>query len=274
MTTSSTLAHPVRTLREHVTALEAAITLCLADPKPKAVHRLRTTTRRIEGQLAMLGVLSGVPNHQKPARKANRALRKLRRAAGNVRDIDVQIDLIGSVASEKPSRPLKQDSIKLRKILAKDREEFSQKLVRILHREQADLALTLESLFDTLEPAESLALAPTQLVALTQSWFKQNTPPAPKDDSENPDHLHDIRKVAKLARYIAENAPKRAKTPRRVAESFEKLQQSGGDWHDWLVLSEIARDELGTSSPLTETLMRRSHTALTSYRRHLGEMLG
>src|ERR1700750_895759 len=84
-TPSSASAHPIRTLREQITTLEGAIVLCLAQSKAKAVHQLRTTTRRIEGQFAMLELIPGVPKHDKPARKARRILKRLRRAAGGGR---------------------------------------------------------------------------------------------------------------------------------------------------------------------------------------------
>ncbi|HMF53663.1 MAG TPA: CHAD domain-containing protein [Edaphobacter sp.] len=269
MAVSTTSAYPIRTLREHVTALEAAITLCLAEPKAKSVHRLRTTTRRIEGQLAMLQLIPGIPKHDKLARRAKRTLKKLRRAAGDVRDIDVQIDLIASLVPEDADRHLQADARELGASLEEDREDHAKKLLKILGRKQADLALTLESLLETLQSVERIALTSTKLTALTQQWYRDNTPPEPRKGSGDPDHLHAIRKVAKLARYMAENGPKQAKMPRQLAESFESLQQSGGEWHDWLVLADLAEDRLGSSSPLTKILRRHSLLSLAAYRRHL-----
>jgi CHAD domain-containing protein len=266
---TSTTAHPIRTLREHVTALEAAMTLCLADPTPRPVHRLRTSTRRIEAQLILLEFLPGLPPHQKPARKGRRLLKKIRRAAGQVRDIDVQIDLIAAETPDDVPKLVRKNSRKLREALEEQRAEEAQNLIDILHRHQAKLALTLESLLTTIAPAEPLTLAPTQLSTLIQSWFTQNSPAEPTDDPDNPEHLHTIRKTAKLARYLAENAPKSARTPRKLARTFESIQQAGGDWHDWLILSTIARDELGKSSPLVESFTNKCHSALATYRRRL-----
>jgi CHAD domain-containing protein len=273
MTTSTTSAHPIRSLREQVTALEAAITICLADPKAKPVHRLRTTTRRIEGQFALLSTLPSLPDYHQQTQQAKRLLKKLRRAAGNVRDIDVQMGLIEAVAPGDASMPLKKEAGRLLRKLDTDRERSSQKLMKILDRRQSDLALVLESLLDELKPVENLSLSSTELASVSQGWFKDNLPAEPKAGPDDPDYLHSIRKLAKLARYIAENGPKRAKRPRRLAESFEKLQQSGGDWHDWLVLAEIARDALGEASPLTQAFDSRSRMALTTYHRHLHEMV-
>ena len=268
MTTS---AHPIRTLREHVTALEAAITLTLADPKPRAVHRLRTTTRRIEGQLAMLALLPDIPAHDKLARNSRRILKQLRRAAGKVRDLDVQLELIQGIKPERTSPAFERDSGQLRSELEAQREKAASKLAKKLHRRQTDATLQLESLLEALGSAEALALSPTQITALAHDWFASNAPPEPDHNPDDPDHLHTLRKNAKLARYIAENAPKAAKTPRRLAQSFESMQEAGGHWHDWLVLAAISSDRLGASSPLTHALTQRCRLALTVYRRHLRE---
>ena len=267
--TTSTVAHPVQTLREHVTALEAAITVCLADPKPKPVHKLRTVTRRIEAQLTLLSLLPGLPPHTKQAKKARKLLKALRRAAGNLRDLDVQQDLI----QEKTDQNTQKESNQLLKTLKHQRVQAEAELVHLLHKHQSRLALTLESLLETFEPAERLPLTATQLTTLTQKWFAQSLPNHPRHDvSDNPDALHTIRKSAKLARYIAENAPKSARRPRKLAAAFESLQQSGGNWHDWLVLSSLAHDHLGSSSALTQTFRRRCQTSLKTYQTHLSTL--
>ena len=272
MTASSTSAHPIRTLREYVTALEAAVTLCLADPKTKPVHRLRTMTRRIEAQLSLLDLLPGIPDHAKLARKTRRILKKLRRAAGEVRDLDVQMDLIASIADEKPTREITKDSDHLRSSLKEDRRELEKNLLHLLEQQKSDLAPLLEDLLDALKPAEELSLTSTRLTTIAKDWFGANVPSAREGEENDTDHLHTIRKIAKLTRYLAENAPNQAKAARKLAQSFEELQQSGGEWHDWLVLAEIAEKKLG-SSPLVTELSNRSAAALTAYKKHLHGML-
>ncbi len=269
---TSTFAHPIRTLREHVTALEAAITLCLADPAPKPVHRLRTSTRRIEAQLMLFELLPALPPHDKAARKARRLLKKLRRAAGQVRDLDVQSNLIAAEIPDDTPKSILNKSLQLRETLDSQRTAAAQHLIQILQKHQAKLALTVESLLTTLASAEPLTMAPTQLSTLIQSWFTQNMPADPAADPDDPEHLHAIRKTAKLARYLAENAPKSARTPRKLARTFEAIQQAGGDWHDWLILSTIARDQLGKSSPLTESFTNKCHSALNAYRKRLAAL--
>jgi CHAD domain-containing protein len=260
--TTSTAVRPIQTLREQITNLEAAITVCLAAPAPKQVHKLRTSTRRVEAQLTLLSLLPNLPPHQKPEKQARRRLKKLRRAAGAIRDLDVQIDLI----EEKTSASTKEFSDHLIEVLKQQRAQSEADLLRILKKHQSKLTKSLESLFETLEPAKSHIVPATRLTALVQDWFTQNIPSQALP--EDPDQLHAIRKTAKMARYIAETAPKSARTTRKLAASFESLQQSGGEWHDWLILSAIAHDKLGDSA-LTNAFRVHCQTAFTNYRNHL-----
>ena len=258
MASRPTPAHPVQTLREHVTALEAAITLALADPKKEPVHRLRTSTRRIEAQLELLTLLPSLPDHAKPAKKARKLLKKLRRAAGSVRDLDVQRDLLKQHAT---SAKLRKDAASLRRTLKHQRSAEAASLTKLLKAEQRKLAPALEHLLDALKPAQDLSLSPTELSGLTLNWYRHNTPAARPDS--DPDHLHTIRKSAKLARYIAESGAG------ELAATFESLQQAGGAWHDFLTLTEITSQHLGRKSPLAETFTRQCNTALNHYKEAL-----
>jgi CHAD domain-containing protein len=58
-------------------------------------------------------------------------------------------------------------------------------------------------------------------------------------------NLHDFRKGAKKARYVAELAAQGDSQAQQVSASLKKLQDEIGDWHDWLVLAEEARTALG-----------------------------
>jgi CHAD domain-containing protein len=257
--------HPVEILRKYVTDLEAAILLCLDNPTKKPVHRLRTMTRRIEAQLALLDLLHTPKIHTKDARQARRLLKKIRRAAGEVRDLDVQRDLITSHSSVKT----RKDSRKLSASLKQQRSDAATELQETLGKYQATLAETLEALLKTLDDGDPLSVSVSDLAKISSDWFAHNAP-AP---SEDPDSLHTIRKKAKIARYLAENSPREALLTQKIAEAFEAVQQSGGEWHDWLILAAIAHDELGESSPLATNFTRLCERSLASYRRHLSKDL-
>ncbi len=95
--TAST-AYPIQILQEHVTGLEAAISVCLAEPGHKPVHRLRTETRRVEALLLLLDLIPELPEHRREAAALTRALGKLRRVAGKVRDLDVHRRMLEALA--------------------------------------------------------------------------------------------------------------------------------------------------------------------------------
>jgi CHAD domain-containing protein len=251
-----TIAHPVRTLRELVTRLEAAITLTLAKPTAKSVHNLRTTIRRIEAQLELLSLLPNLPRHAKREKTACKLLAKLRRAAGRVRDLDAQRDLIESKS---------QEAYHLRSFLKHQRSKEADRLLDATYKYQPKLIRSLEDLLKAFSPAESLPISPSRIAELSLHWYTHNVPVT----TETPDQLHSIRKSAKLARYMAESATESAKPPLKLARTFESLQQSGGHWHDWLTLFNIADRELGTSSPLVRSFERNCENSLAAYRRHL-----
>lgn len=267
MAADATAACPIRTLREMVTALEAAITLTVGDAKPKSVHKLRTTTRRIEAQLELLALVPNLPEHAKPAKKAQKLLKKLRRQAGRVRDLDVQRKL----TQAQPPR-LEKDARHLRKMFKRQREDEVADLLDTLDKYQPKLTRALEDLLDALGPAEDLNVPASQLIQLTLHWYRHNVPVTPPQDA---DQLHAVRKSAKLARYMAESAspaqePAGSKaTTARLGRTFESLQQAGGDWHDWLTLSQIAENEFGSSSQLTRSFTSQCEESLAAYQHRL-----
>jgi CHAD domain-containing protein len=271
MAQSAQSAHPLQTLREATESLEAAILVCLDNPDKDGVHRLRTTTRRIQAQLELLTMLPNLPPHQKQSRKALRLLKKLRRAAGRVRDLDVQRDLIEKEAAGNNggSTPeLRKEADYLRRTLRHKRDEEAARLQQILNQHRADFPLVFERLLDCLAPASSLALTETRLTALIREWYAEHTPDstsAPQEIAQ----LHNIRKRAKIARYLAESAPESAASARRLAAHFEDLQQAGGKWHDWLLLAQLSLSELGKAAKLPQRFSVHADNSLRAFKRRL-----
>ena len=77
--------------------------------------------------------------------------------------------------------------------------------------------------------------------------------------------LHDMRKVAKQCRYMAESLPEGSPESKKLAQRFEYLQESGGTWHDWLSLECAAADVLGKKAPLTERYRNHRNAALAEF---------
>jgi CHAD domain-containing protein len=273
MARSAPSAHPLQTLTDNIKAFEAAILVCLSKPNKKAVHKLRTTTRRIEAQLELLGTLPNLPPHDKQAQRARRLLKKLRSAAGHVRDLDVQRALIADEAAGKnggprPTPEIRKEATRLRRKLKHERDKQAADLLQLLKKHRKKFPVVFEKLLDALEPAESLTLSQARLIAIVREWYAQHTPGSstPPDD---PDELHNIRKRAKLARYLAESAPESAASARRLAAHFESLQQAGGKWHDWLLLQKLSASKLGKSAKLPQRFSARADDSLRDFKRRL-----
>ena len=268
-------AHPAQLLREAVASLEASVLLSLARPGKIAVHRLRTSTRRVQAQLELLSMLPGLPPHELQVRKALRPLKQLRQAAGRVRDLDVQRDLIrnevsGSKAAPFPDPELRREARRLRRVLKRNGEEAADRLLRLLRKQHVRLPIVFGELLDALAPAGSIALNEVELIALARNCYRNRRLPClPDATPQEPAELHETRKRAKLARYLAESAPQTFLQARHLAARFEALQQAGGEWHDWLILAEVAAVELGDSAMLPQRFTAHANRALGEFQRLL-----
>ncbi len=256
-------ASPIAALREHATALEAAMELARAKPKKDPVHRLRTGARRIEAQLELLTLLSideprlaGFPSR---ARKFGKLLKNLRQVAGKVRDLDVQRALVKEAVAEGASKRESKDAKHLRSTLKHRRDREVKALLAELEAHARKLGPRLEDLLDALEPAASIQLPPRRLATLVRDWYTARA--ASADSTE--DGLHTRRKTAKLARYMLEDAHP------ALAGQFEELQELGGRWHDALQLQRLIRDLLGKHTALRETCRKREEDALREFRQRL-----
>ncbi len=248
---------PVQTLRTLATDLEAALTLVRSSPDLHSVHRLRTSTRRVEAQLTLLAVLPDLPDHGAASAKLNRLLRRLRRAAGAVRDLDVQRDLLHRyiASSEKKSHDAHRDALAasakdLRKLLKHRRIAAADDLLHLLKRKGPKLAIRLEELLHGLRDS-SPTLSPDAFKNLIEQWYRDRlaaelapspkptahpeasqppeatqhpeatqpppTQPAPGAAHLSADQLHTVRKLAKLARYLGESAAPDPQQPKAAS---------------------------------------------------------
>jgi CHAD domain-containing protein len=252
------MPRPVTVFLRQGLMLKAAIAACLKKPSPKRVHHLRSTTRRIEATLELLAVSADISRINKQSKPLRRSLRKLRRAAGAVRDADVQYDLLAAYNRTPDSKRLREDLTALRK-------NAERKLIQRLEREQNRIELRLHNLEASLSPAIDLDLSGAKLITVTQSWFAENIRGLdPRHDQD----LHALRKTSKTARYLAETGVDASKAAATLAARFEAAQKSLGEWHDHFLLLHVAHSRLPQNSETieqiqedTERLHQRADTA-------------
>ena len=265
-----TSATPVEQLRDNAKRLEAALSVGLAKPTPKAVHELRSSTRRVEAQIDLLGMVHGLPAWKAPAEKVLRRLAILRRKAGRVRDCDVQDKLLKDEEHELTAAPeappdLGKARDKLRKQIAKSRAQCERKLLAEIDRQLPKLARDTEELLAALKEGKDREFPAATLLA----EIERRLEPVLMARQGGEEHLHDLRKAAKRARYQCESLP--GPEAAAMARRFESLQDAGGSWHDLLDLATTCHGKFGAEHPLSRVIEHRRDEHLDNYLANLEE---
>jgi CHAD domain-containing protein len=306
-------------LRQLTAALRENLELCARDATVDAVHDIRTGTRRIEAMLdTILREHTAAQEPQKAtalqqaAQRWLRLLKKIRRAAAVVRDLDVHRRLLQKLvppekdapsssipdASPQDARESGPDSLQPPRADA----SAGGQAANLLHEQAGDLdawlkqarhhhaqplmksaskwAPRLEAQLAALEEAiqqnhlhgrirqPSAALTALEAFARLSSQMLQL-------DAGN---LHDFRKGAKKARYMAESGGEDPQAG-AVGKALKRLQDEIGDWHDWLVLAEEANAALGEhcselSALIEEQRDRHYALAMSITERMRGRLMG
>jgi CHAD domain-containing protein len=232
------MPQPVTVFLRQALMLKAAIAACLKKTSPKRDHGLRSTTRRIEATLQLLVLSADISGIDRQAKPLQRSLRKVRRAAGAVRDADVHSDLLGAYNHTPDSERLRED-------LAAVRKKAERKLIKRLEQEQKKIERRLTNLETILSPALNLDLSGAKLITVTRSWFAENIRGL---DPQHDQDLHTLRKASKTARYLAQTGTDSSKAAAGLAARYEAAQKSLGEWHDHFLLLHEAHSRLPPNS--------------------------
>jgi CHAD domain-containing protein len=252
-------------------------------PKVEAVHHLRTGTRRVEATLETLAREAGARGLDQATEGARqrwlRQLKKVRRAAGTVRDLDVHRELLAEnflpaadtapdSASAQSAEATTSGTANSGQLTPVSNNEMTEQ-ARALHSWLKDRrSVAAEALCGTLgDHATRLLEAEQQFmtaIAKRRSILRRAHRPAarlaledylrlmdamPLLDKEN---LHDFRKSAKKARYVAESDDK-DEAAQALAKAIKRVQDTIGDWHDWVVVAEEAHEALGKNGAALQT---------------------
>jgi CHAD domain-containing protein len=238
------MPQPVTVFLRQGLMLKAAIAACLKKPSPARVHHLRSTTRRIEATLQLLVLSADISGIEKQAKPLQRSLRKVRRAAGAVRDADVHYDLLAPYNRAPDAKRLRENLTALRK-------KAERKLIKRLEHDQKRIERRLHTLEANLSPALDLDLSGAKLITLTRSWFAEAVRGL---DPHHDQDLHALRKVSKTARYLAETGVDASKAVATLATRYEAAQKSLGEWHDHFLLLHEAHTHLPPNSETIEQI--------------------
>ena len=219
-------------IRKTFTELGHALQCAAVDPRKKTVHHLRTNTRRLESFIQ-----NCLPRDAE--KKLQRKLKKLRQLAGEVRDVDVLTNLVADMQSVESARGRAFVTAKLDLMRAENEKVLLEQLSpRLLEKLNGMLKVCERNLLASVakgsERHDPLDTALQQYVDLTRRL-----------EPLGRHNLHEFRKACKQVRYLAELGA--ADTDKEKAvEQLTKIQDSVGDWHDLLILDDIARRRIET----------------------------
>ena len=192
------------------------------------VHSFRTTTRRLETLLEHL-----LPERDRNQKKLLKMLNRIRRQAGKVRDLDVQLAALRSLKVPQEPRRKTQLMHRLIELRAKREKKLRKLLTKNAIRELRKRLKrgAKEVLPETSREALTVARAMLNEVVRTAGPISEEV-------------LHRYRTIVKRARYAAEFAPKSAEATEFINQ-LKRMQDAVGNWHDWLLLTQAAAKRLG-----------------------------
>ena len=279
------MRHEIEDIRRLAATLRENLMKCAQDTGVDPVHDTRTGTRRLQATLESL--VRELPEGdaglamREAAAGTMQTLRKIRRAAAPVRDLDVHRKLVSKLAKRAVdpapanetkgdaetdeqqavgtaigSRPdaLETEQAGLRASgvehqaddldawLKHRRNEAAQELQAQAKRLEAKLDRRLRELDAALRGQGGRRMRKKSPARVALDSFACLASEMQLLDAAN---LHDFRKGAKKARYVAELAVNGDAEAANVGGTLKKLQDEIGDWHDWLVLADEAHAALG-----------------------------
>jgi CHAD domain-containing protein len=184
-----------------------------------------------------------------------RLLKKIRRTAGPVRDLDVQRKLLKKLVpgmeteESQGARGNRRDDARENVTVRQARElddalrDERQELAVPVKKNAAKWAVRLDACFAAYAAAQRLDVRWRRRDAVRSALdaFARLSSQMRHLDAGN---LHDFRKGAKQARYMAEAGGDDERAG-MVGNALKKLQDAIGDWHDRLMLDEEAYRVLG-----------------------------
>ena len=214
------------------------------DPPAEEVHQLRTQARRMEAMAAAL-----MFDRDGEARHMLKTITALRRAAGEVRDMDVLIanalDLSGGdeegclerlvdhlrTMREESAGELHETIAERRKAARHDLKRYSRLVEKIVEEGKQDRSRVRapSRRADTSPPVDTAAAA-LDFVSELRRWPRLHA-----------DNIHPFRVKVKALRYVIEFADG---ADEQFVIALDEVKDRIGEWHDWHELRGIARKVL------------------------------
>jgi CHAD domain-containing protein len=197
-------------------------------PEAEHVHKFRTYSRRVETFLENLGLEQSGND-----KKLSKLLGRLRKKAGKIRDLDVQIAALDNLKISSHQGHKAQ----LIREMHRERESRQKKLAKSLDKENvAELRRRLRR--TSAEAQILLTIDPLAMAKLLLAELEKDRAPLTEK------RMHQYRLLGKRVRYLAEFAGQNAEAMQFIKE-MKRMQDVIGDWHDWLELTARAEESFG-----------------------------
>jgi CHAD domain-containing protein len=208
--------------------LERDLDRLSAQPEANRVHRFRTGVRRLQTLLEEL-----CPARDRNQKRLLKLLTRIRKKAGKVRDLDVQLAALRSLKFPQEPRRKTQLVHQLIELRGQREKKLNKALTREAVREIHKRLKRARKDFHPEVNRDPLAVARQILEPIAQA-----------DGLPTEELVHQYRLLGKRARYTAEFASKSPESAQFIAQ-IERVQDALGDWHDWLTLTQSAAKRLG-----------------------------
>jgi CHAD domain-containing protein len=228
----ATCIYGAKVIQRHLAALSAEVAGVRTAEDIESVHRMRVASRRMRTALALF---SGCFNKQ-DYKEINRDVRKVTRALGEARDLDVQLEVVEGAFSELSDPKFQPGLKRLQFRLTQRRAEVQQHVNTAMDKMTADqLIPRLDALAEALlAQAKSVYLYSPALYALAFEGIEQRVDELLSHvpyitDTQNVQELDAMRISAKRLRY--------------AMETFEELY--GGQLKPFIAIARKLQDQLG-----------------------------
>ena len=235
-----------------------------ARPGAERVHDIRTRTRRLESAVEALGLDGG---------RLDSHLRRLRKRAGKVRDMDVLTAHATTVAVPGEEACL----VELLQYLGAERYRHARRLCAFVRRDGSTLRRLLKRadrrIARCLTDDGEADPARTRTMAAALALSRDLAAPATLTHVT----LHPYRLKVKELRYVLQMSGDADRS--ELVACLGEIKDAIGEWHDWQTLATIASEQLthGTRCPLLHeirtTVSRQYDRALALTNRMRATML-
>jgi len=213
----------------------------LVTDAPETIHDLRVASRRLQQTLRLLQPKSKASVN----RKVLRLLRKVRRAFGPCRNLDVSISLIETKLGTTVTASLRQAWDAVKNWLEQKRAtEIERGRAELKRHDLTDFITRVQTrIEDVDEEPEDLAHLWESARNARAEW--QNALVLAKEDAQI-DRIHAFRIAGKRLRYRAESLAELGNpSVKQLIQGLKALQDDLGNWHDHAVLRDFVAEFIG-----------------------------